>query len=133
MKMHWRFGTFGAVLASASGAEAQVGTVAATRVEASGQVRIVGDETDRLLISTGGLTFSLSMRDNGRLALAMAGASMPLARQDPAGTSDTNTSLTGSSPDRETVSLSVAEADPTAEGPSASGQDHLRLVIASFN
>ena len=131
--MHLGVVTFGAMLASAASAEAQGSTVASTRVEASGQVRIVGDEPDRLLIAAGGLTFSLSMRGNGQLALAMAGASFPLPPQDAAASPGPEVSLTGSAQDRETVSLSVAGGDLLKTGPATIRETQLRVVIASFN
>jgi hypothetical protein len=137
MKLHLEFVATSAILVTGSSAHEQGVTIASSRVEASAEVRIVGDETDRLLISSGGLTFALSLRDDGQLTLAIAGASGAVRPDGASATTAAGLSLSGSADGREIVSLSVAGRDFPDDGRTANPQDHLRgdhlrVVIANF-
>ena len=131
MTMHLGYGAIGAIMASASAPDAQVRTVASTRVEASGHVRIVGEEPDRLLLSTGGMTFALSAKADGRLTLAVVGVSETL-KADPA-ESSSGAQDRPTSGGREVVSLSVAGGENVTPGASEGDAAQLRVVIANYN
>ena len=138
MKLHLECVATGAILVTGSSAHGQGVTIASSRVEASGEVRIVGDEADRLLISSGGLTFALSLRNDGQLSLAIAGASGAVRPDGASATTGAKLSLSGSADGREIVSLSVAGRNFHGNGLMASPRDHLRpdhlrVVIANFN
>jgi hypothetical protein len=131
MTTHFGFGAIGAIVASASAADAQDRTIASTRVEASGHVRVVDEEPDRLLISTGGMIFALSAHADGRVKLTVADASRsgraPAAR-DASGAPDLLTSV-----GREVVSLSVGGGENVTPGSSEGGDVQVRVVIANYN
>jgi hypothetical protein len=133
MKMHLELMATGAMLVTGSSAYDQAVTIASTRVEAGGEVRILGEEADRLLIFSGGTTFALSLRADGQLSLAIAGAFGAVGPGEAAGATGANLNLSGSAEGREIVSLSVAGGDLPDNGVTAPPGDHLRVVIANFN
>jgi hypothetical protein len=132
--MHITFRTCVVAAAAAAATEpltAQTVTVASTRIEAAGGVRILADSATDRLPAGGGVTFAVSSKADGSVAVSMSGF---VRQRRPALdglqlTSDVHSQvLTGTTLSSETVSVSVESAQA-----GAAGADTVSVILAQFN